>query len=298
MRTSSWIWRITACASALATIVLVIGFIYAWNDINYPQGEPLAAGSDSGSESPSAPGAVPGNGSGADQEEQAGKDEDTTTAQPLPDHLNVTAIGDSLAKGTGDNTGSGFVRRSIDQLNGDGRSAKLLANLAINGMTTEALLPKLDDKGIRYALQRANVIMLSIGGNDLFQNSGLLSEETDPDALEIDPVKLMALLPEASERLQSILQKLRAINPDARIIYVGLYHPFADLKELQIPGNIVVSTWNHSVMEIVNQDPNMTLVPTFDLFQHKLDAYLSSDHFHPNGAGYQAIADRIVQGLK
>ncbi|CAM3751518.1 MULTISPECIES: hypothetical protein [Paenibacillus] len=93
MRTSSWIWRITACASALATIVLVIGFIYAWNDINYPQGEPLAAGSDSGSESPSAPGAVPGKGAGADQEEQAGKDEDTTTAQPLPDHLNVTAIG-------------------------------------------------------------------------------------------------------------------------------------------------------------------------------------------------------------
>lgn len=50
-------------------------------------------------------------------------------------------------------------------------------------------------------------------------------------------------------------------------------------------------------MEIVNRDPNMTLVPTFDLFQHKLGEYLSSDHFHPNGAGYQAIADRIVQGM-
>lgn len=282
MKSSAWIWRITASVSVIVTIVLILGFVYAYKDINDPQGQPLLSGGESEI---------------SDEEAAPAKPDQSPSLPALPNDLKVTVIGDSLAKGTGDNSGSGFVRRSIDQMNGDGRTAKLLANLAINGMTTEGLLPKLDDNGIQYALKQANVIMLSIGGNDIFQGSGLMEEATSPDELELDPAKLMGALPQASERLQAILEKIRLINPDARIVYIGLYHPFSDLEELLIPGNIVVSAWNQAVMEIVNRDPNMTLVPTFDLFQHKLGEYLSSDHFHPNGAGYQAIADRIVQGM-
>ncbi len=282
MKSSAWIWRITASVSVIVTIVLILGFVYAFKDINNPQGEPLLSG---------------GEPEISDEEAAPAKPDQAPSLPALPKDLKVTAIGDSLAKGTGDNSGSGFVRRSVDQMNGDGRTAKLLANLAINGLTTEGLLPKLDDKGIQYALKQANVIMLSIGGNDIFQGSDLMEEATSPNELELDPAKLMGALPMASERLQAILEKIRLINPEARIVYVGLYHPFSDLEELLIPGNIVVSAWNQAAMEIVNRDPNKTLVPTYDLFQHKLGEYLSSDHFHPNGAGYQAIADRIVQGM-
>lgn len=282
MKSSAWIWRITATVSVIVTIALIIGFVYAYNDINNPQGQPL----------------VPGDKAEPSAGETSPEQDESLPSQPvLPNELQVTVLGDSLAKGTGDSTGGGFVRRSVEQLNEDGRSARVLANLAINGLTTEGLLPKLDDQGIQYALRQANVIMLSIGGNDLFQGSGLLEGAVNSDQAELDPAKLMSALPQASERLQTILEKIRVLNPDARIIYIGLYHPFADLEDLLIPGNMVVTAWNHAVMEIVNRDSNMTLVPTFDLFQHKLGEYLSSDHFHPNGTGYQAIADRIVQGM-
>lgn len=288
MNSSKWIWRITASVSVIVTIVLIIGFIYAFQDINSPQSASTGSQpkpSENQGESVTTP-----------QQDEQGREQASRELPPLPDELKITAIGDSLAKGTGDNTGSGFVRRSIQILNDGGRKSELLNNLAINGLTTETLLPKLEEKGVQYALQQADLILLSIGGNDLFQGSGII--ESAKSGLEgLDPKQLMQAVPQASQRLKEILKQLRVINPDARVIYVGLYHPFGDLKELLLPGNVAVSTWNYAAQQVVNSDPNMMMVPTFDLFQGKLDVYLSSDHFHPNGEGYEAIAKRIAQGI-
>lgn len=295
MNSTKWIWRITASVSVLITILLLVGFIMAFQDINAPQS---ASSAQPGKEA-----AGPKEGTGVNVPEKgAGSVQDgKETAAPavpgeLPEQLKITAIGDSLAKGTGDNTGNGFVRRSIEVLNEKGRKSELLNNLAINGLTTEGLLAKLEERGIRYALQQADLILLSIGGNDLFQGSGLM-ENARAGTAAVDPKQLVNAIPEAAERLKEILGQIRVINPEARIVYVGLYHPFADLKELLLPGNMAVSTWNHAAHQLINKDPNMVMVPTFDLFQDKLDKYLSSDHFHPNGNGYQLIAERIAQGI-
>lgn len=70
----------------------------------------------------------------------------------------------------GDDSGSGFVRRSVSLLNNqEGHKAQLINNLGINGLTTQGLLTKLDEPGVSYVLKKANVIIVSIGGNDLFQ---------------------------------------------------------------------------------------------------------------------------------
>lgn len=288
MNSSKWIWRITASVSVIVTIVLIVGFMYAFQDINSPQSASTSSQpkpSENQGESVTTP-----------QQDEKRREQASRELPPLPDELKITAIGDSLAKGTGDNTGSGFVRRSIQILNDGGRKSELLNNLAINGLTTEALLPKLEEKGVQYALQQADLILLSIGGNDLFQGSGII-ESAKSGLEELDPKQLMQAVPQATQRLKEILKQLRIINPDARVIYVGLYHPFGDLKELLLPGNVAVSTWNYAAQQVVNSDPNMMMVPTFDLFQGKLDVYLSSDHFHPNGEGYEAIAKRIAQGI-
>lgn len=264
---SPWIWRIISTVSVLATLLLLFGFVYAIKDVMFPQGD---AGTSSG--------------------QTSGKPSSSEAAPVQDGKIRMAVIGDSLARGTGDDEGLGFIRRTANLLQQQGHDVQVLNNLGVNGLRTDALLKKLDEQGVRYVLQQANFILLSIGANDLFQGGQVLQGQDPPT-----PEKLAEVLPETSKRLQDILKKVKEINPQAQISYVGLYNPFGDVKELKVPGNTVVAAWNDAALEILNQEDRMSLVPTFDIFQNHLGEYLSSDHFHPNGDGYQAIAVRIAQ---
>ncbi|KWX78066.1 GDSL-type esterase/lipase family protein [Paenibacillus jilunlii] len=312
MNDSKWTWRAVSLISIAATILLLGGFVYAVKDILYPRGEALLT-------------TLP--------------QETAAPAAEADGVIKIVALGDSLAKGTGDNEGSGFVKRTIDDLTAKGSKANLIGNLGINGMTTAGLQSRLQQEGVKYALRQSNVILVSIGGNDLFRGSDLLgssskgqqiaapeTESTDSGstgantgsglsagggmtggaegvegaegAEDVTPESLLAALPEAAKRLNTILERIAEINPEAQIFYMGLYNPFGDIPELLVPGNQAVTAWNNAAMDIINKHSNMTLVPTFDLFNRHLDKYLSSDHFHPNGDGYQRMSERIVQAVQ
>ncbi|ASA26389.1 GDSL-type esterase/lipase family protein [Paenibacillus donghaensis] len=306
MKDSKWLWRWVSLISITATAILLAGFVYAVQDIVNPVGTVT-------------PTTLPQETS-ATQEAGTGK-------------LNLVALGDSLAKGTGDNSGQGFVRRTVAGLSDAGVSSELLINMGINGQTAAGLQSRLDDEGMQYAIRQADVVLLSIGGNDLFRGaqqmqSGAAADTPAPGTQpavgaepaegegatkgtgnaaqapasggvpEISPESVLAALPEASAKLGTILERISEINPQAQIYYMGLYNPFGDISELLEPGNQAVTAWNNAAMDIINRHGNMTLVPTFDLFNRHLDKYLSTDHFHPNGEGYQRMADRVVQALR
>lgn len=306
MNDSRWTWRWVSLISIAATVLFMVGFGYAVNDIIRPQGDAPAT-------------SLP--------QENAGPVTETDGV------VNIVVLGDSLAKGTGDNSGAGFVKRAAAILSKDGLKANVLGNLGINGLTTAGLQSKLEEEGVQYALRQANTIFISIGGNDLFRGSELLQSgnaeaespqgesaaegapaqgsteapaavpaqgagnNTTPTEDELTPESLLAALPEASERLAVLLETISGINPDAGIYYLGLYNPFGDIPDLLVPGNQAVAAWNNAAMDIINRHSNMTLVPTFDLFHNHLGKYLSSDHFHPSGEGYERIAARIVQAV-
>jgi lysophospholipase L1-like esterase len=265
-----WIWRTVSTVSILATLLLLFGFGYAIKDVIFPEGDSaLTTGQEATAPS---------------------KDIQGEPAVVEDGKIRMAVIGDSLARGTGDDEGLGFVRRAGNLLKDKGYDVQVLNNLGVNGLRTDALLEKLDEQGVRYVLQQSNFILLSIGANDLFQGGQVLQGEDPPTAEQ-----LAAALPETSKRLQEILKKVKEINPDAQIAYIGLYNPFGDVKELEKPGNAVVAAWNDAALAILNNEDKMTLVPTFDLFENHLGEYLSSDHFHPNGQGYEQIAVRIAQ---
>jgi lysophospholipase L1-like esterase len=109
--------------------------------------------------------------------------------------------------------------------------------------------------------------------------------------------KAEANLPGAVSRFDAVLKKLSETNPNALIVYNALYYPYLDLdKERQGPP--IVQAFNKAAEDAANRYGNVIVVPTYDLFVLGGTKYLYTDHFHPNGDGYERMADRIAQVLK
>ena len=89
--------------------------------------------------------------------------------------ITVLALGDSLTRGTGDETGQGYVGIVTEQLKEelDPREVTVY-NLGINGQDSSQLLQQLGQKNIIRQVKEADVILMTIGGNDLFQGGDAL----------------------------------------------------------------------------------------------------------------------------
>lgn len=194
-------------------------------------------------------------------------------------------LGDSLARGTGDETGLGIGGRLTDELRKRRIPEVNPVNVAVNGAKTADLLRQLDSYNVRTLLGQANLIIISIGGNDLWGGSDWRSAPpSDPDAV----------MGTVIDRIASIVKIAREANPTARIFLIGLYNPFA-ATPAGASLTALVNRWNDKVLERFGGDPNFTLVPTADLFSHH--DRLSLDHFHPSDEGYALIARRIADSL-
>lgn len=210
-----------------------------------------------------------------------------TDLESSNEDFEILAIGDSLTKGTGDQTSFGYTRHVEEAMEQFIEEPVKLINFARNGYRTSQLLEDItSQQGIIAAVQQSNLILLTIGGNDLFS----IGSEVDIDAAR-------KKMPLAIEQVDLILSQLVHLNPDAMILYVGLYNPFLDLENAN-ESSLFIQEWNQEIFKIVNRYPKMTLIPTYDLFEYNGLSYLSSDLYHPNQAGYQRIADRIIQVLE
>jgi lysophospholipase L1-like esterase len=270
LKTSRILWVTIGVTASLSTLLFIGGFLYASNQILFPQAT-------SGEMIISKP---------AEQKDKLieGKDK-----------LQIVALGDSLTAGTGDATGKGYVGQFRDKLEQQtGKPVFVLNNLAIPGYTTKEVLTDLGLKKTKDALAEANIILLTIGGNDIFQGGAGIFNGTDLQ--EFNAKAAEDRMGPALTNVNAILTQLNQANPHAVIFYIGLYHPFSDLDPKR-EGDLVVQKWNSSVFSMTNRYPNMVLVPTYDLFERNLLKYLSTDHFHPNQDGYERIAERIAQIL-
>ncbi|WP_010273715.1 GDSL-type esterase/lipase family protein [Paenibacillus senegalensis] len=267
------LWRLTGIAALAATVLFVGGFVYAVQSILNPQGDVEMAAPNDGQIQP----------------------------DPVRDQsrIQILGLGDSLTRGVGDPTGEGYVGRVADFLRGEEEKEVYVWNYAVSGSRTDQLLEliKAENSEVRQSVAKADIVLLTIGGNDLFQLGIGQAGRNEPESLELDFEHVANKLPESVDRLEEILAELAGLNPETRIIYLGLYHPFLSFDHDRL-GSALIQEWNSRAIQLSNVYPNLTVVPTYDLFQTYLSRYLSEDHFHPNADGYKRMAERVIQVLQ
>lgn len=254
-------WRLILFLSITSTITLIIGFISAISISSSPHKE------------------ISNN--------------DTEISNPKSDELdknfyNILVLGDSLAKGTGDEKGLGFAGYFSDYWKNKVTKEIKINNLAINGDVSNGLLNVVQESQTLTDIKGSNIIFISIGGNEIskLKNMDIASSTTKTKDIETTYLN----------NLKSIFKIIRNNNQSSMVIFIGLYNPFG--KDLTPDKVGILNEWNYQSQQLISLDSNALFIPTYDLFKYNTENYLAADNFHPNSTGYQAISNRIIEALK
>lgn len=202
--------------------------------------------------------------------------------------VSLLIIGDSIAKGTGDETGKGFSFYLPDYLKNQTPKEVVANTISIDGLHTNSLLELVRGENLKLALAAADLLLISIGGNDLRQISRLKGMERDDGFQKTFDSYVTGLT--------SILRTIRKTNGDALIIFIGLYSP--SVQDISPDDIRLLLTWNEGTQNIIEQEGRAIFIPTYDLFKLNISKYIALDALHPNAAGYQAIANRIGKNIE
>jgi lysophospholipase L1-like esterase len=205
-------------------------------------------------------------------------------ARLLDGVLRVVVIGDSLAYGTGDESGKGIAGDLDEILRQRGVASVEVKNYGVPGSTTSDLERKLHE--VEADINRADAVVLSVGANNVFQ---------DPEARARAIRDRDVYAKEILEQVAGVVGQIRTINPDAEILLLGGYNPLPDHP---LSGGIsrYIKNWDKLLDKRFRDDALVDVVRTFDLIDG--EKRLSPlDHFHPGAAAYRDVANRIADML-
>ncbi|MGG6798149.1 UNVERIFIED_CONTAM: SGNH/GDSL hydrolase family protein [Streptococcus canis] len=225
--------------------------------------------------------------------------------------INYVAIGDSLTEGVGDLTNQGgFVPLLANDMGEFFRAKVSHQNYGVSGNTSQQILDRMTkEKEIKTALKEADVMTLTVGGNDVM--AVIRKHLAD---LQVSSFKKPAR--QYQERLRQILDLARKDNKDLPIFVLGIYNPFylnfPELTDMQK----VIDDWNDKTKEVLEEYDHVYFVPINDLLYKGVngqegivqssgdqttvvnDALFTGDHFHPNNTGYQIMSDAVMEKIR
>lgn len=210
----------------------------------------------------------------------------------IPKDVEIVSVGDSLTQGVGDSTNQGgyipYLKKDLETLK-EVRSANF-RNYGVKGNRTDQLEKRLDQKEIKKAIKKADLVIITIGGNDVMQVF-----KDNFSSLQVS--KFEQALVGYKKRLGEIIETIRKNNPETGIVLVGIYNPFmkwfSDIKEV----DEIIKEWNQASEQILTKYSKTKFIPIFDIFENQEENLLYTDYFHPNDHGYKLMAKRIFSYL-
>lgn len=210
----------------------------------------------------------------------------------IPRDVTIVSAGDSLTQGVGDSTKQGgyvpYLQKLLEKDKGI-REAHFY-NFGVKGNRSDQLLNKLETSKVKTAVKEADIVIVTIGGNDVMK---VVRENFT--SLQLKTFEKQKKIYE--KNLKELLTKVREDNLNGTIVLVGLYNPFitwfADIDEI----NKLVKNWNQASQKILAQFDNTYFVEVDDVFREGGENLLYTDYFHPNDKGYELIARRVYDTL-
>ncbi|MCR5522323.1 MAG: hypothetical protein K6F64_01615 [Clostridia bacterium] len=204
--------------------------------------------------------------------------------------LNYLLLGDSIAFGQGIlNSGEACYGRIVANSNGYGYD-----NDAISGMSSAAFLTQLSSGNIDADIKKADIISISIGGNDYLTRNWVLMGLKGMffnNYADFDEV-----MNGFANNFSSIIGKIRSLNPKATILMQTVYNPHSDnLAEMFQQG---VDRLNKVIRDYLKAHSGAYIIADVGSVISGHSEYIAIDTIHPNGAGNIAIATYLLKLLK
>lgn len=234
-----------------------------------------------------------------------GQSKDFSTRQPLEmgkveinntfilEGIRLVGLGDSLTQGVGDELKKGgyLGRLSTKMATFNGVLSVQLGNEAKRGKRSDQLLSDLQSGKLKKSIKSADVIVITIGGNDIMR-----IVKQNIFQLRVDAFQKELLI--FANRYGEILKEIRLINPNSPIIILGLYNPLTMVTDEANEFDQIMIDWNQTINTISHSDINACFVPVDDLFNSNTNMVYHTDFFHPNSKGYDLMTNRIIETLK
>jgi len=205
-------------------------------------------------------------------------------------NVKFLVLGDSIAAGSGVYINS--ERRAYGPLVAAAKGYDL-TNYGAGGDTSARMLQKVkENEHIRWAIRQADIIAVSIGGNDLMHAEdfntlvieGLLG---DYDAIE-------PILAAYRENFAGIVEGIRALNPGALLIVQTLYNPAFPLPSLRKAYGAAIQGINAGIRDYLAAHPGAFVVAdVYSAFEARRGAVFV-DMTHPSGYGHSIIAAVLI----
>ncbi|MGR3741837.1 SGNH/GDSL hydrolase family protein [Companilactobacillus sp. DQM5] len=219
-------------------------------------------------------------------------------------NITLVGVGDSLTHGVGDSTNNGgyvnLIKKKIEKKDNINVNTK---NFGVSGETSTQIDKRIiTDKNLQKSLKNADIITLTVGGNDLMH---ILKKY----GLKLTKNEVVNGTDKFEQNLNTLIENIRRNNSRAPIYLISIYNPFGvSLKEVKYM-NTAVKNWNGLSKQTATENYKVYFVDIDSLLTNpkkkvtdkqgeEQNPYLyNKDHFHPNDEGYKLITNQLYSQM-
>lgn len=166
-------------------------------------------------------------------------------------------------------------------------------NYAIPGHTTTDLLNRMQNRKVHAAIEKADIISISIGGNNFLL--GNLAMILYDGIVKNDYSRVDAIIETFTADLDEIVSEIKALNPNVVILLQTLYNPQKGYSE-EVYGQ-GAAMLNQAIKDYVRKcDDSVLLVDVGAALTDK-ETDFARDGVHPSAVGNEKIAQAVLDTL-